>query len=178
MKTVAAFAHDQLSGTDIDYYAVQNGACIIGETVSLSIAMPDTSLVSMGTLVAHLIRLHGNEADKNNNLFCAWIMNNFGETNFKASLGGFHQYRYSLWLSDDTDSERCVRRIQANTGGERERFVLYGLRPLRIGERCFPKQRAGASPTRCFLPYSIDAKPVFSASFFSASVSLIPLVLT
>ena len=47
----------------------------------------------------------------------SWPMNNFWETNFKASLGGFHQFRYSLILTDSTDPEEIFAALKAvNTG--------------------------------------------------------------
>ena len=44
-------------------------------------------------------------------------MNNFWETNFKASLGGFYQFHYSLRLLSQTEPEACFQIARAeNTG--------------------------------------------------------------
>ena len=44
-------------------------------------------------------------------------MNNFWETNFKASLGGFYQFGYGLQLSDATDAETAFREMEAINEG-------------------------------------------------------------
>ena len=54
---------------------------------------------------------------KNTDPVYAWVMNNFWETNFKASLGGFHNFRFALRLLDETDPEKCFSTAKAeNTG--------------------------------------------------------------
>lgn len=104
---------DQLPGTCVDFYAVQNGLCLAGEDASLLIGLPDTPLVTMGPLEAHEIKLCGEEGVDNLAEPFAWVMNNFWETNFKVSLGGFHEYRYSLSLSGPTEPAEAFRRLEA-----------------------------------------------------------------
>lgn len=94
---------DQLPGSCIDFYCVQNGAMMTSDKSSLLIAMPDTPLCSMGTLKAHPIRLAGEDGTPNDDLLYSWVMNNFWETNFKVSLAGFHQYGYTLYLPDTNE---------------------------------------------------------------------------
>lgn len=103
---------DQLPGSCIDFYCVQNGAMLAGEDSSLLIGMPDTPLCAMGTLEAHPIRLAGEAGTPNDDLLYSWVMNNFWETNFKVSLAGFHQYSYSLHLSDTTDPKEGMAQLQ------------------------------------------------------------------
>ncbi|WMJ89168.1 hypothetical protein [Anaerocolumna sp. MB42-C2] len=88
---------DQLPGTCVDFYAVQNGVAFCQEDSSVLITTPDSPLVSYGTLKAHPIKLMG-EGSTNCDEVYSWVMNNFWETNFKASLGGFYQFSYSLNL--------------------------------------------------------------------------------
>ena len=104
---------DQIPGSCGDFYAVQNGLCLSGEDASLLIGLPDTPLVSMGPLEAHEIRLCGEPNMDNIADVYAWVMNNFWETNFKASLGGFYQFHYSLELSDTQDVQAAFRKAEA-----------------------------------------------------------------
>ncbi|MCX7970129.1 MAG: glycosyl hydrolase [Negativicutes bacterium] len=91
---------DQLPGSCTDFYAVENGMAFVGGQRSLVIATTDAPLISLGTLAAHPIRLAGEPGCNNIDHLYSWVMNNFWETNFKATLGGFHEYRYSLLLAD------------------------------------------------------------------------------
>jgi hypothetical protein len=91
---------DQLPGTCTDFYALQNGMCYQSKESGLIITTPDTPLIAMGKIEAHEIKLYGQDGVNNIDDVYAWVMNNFWETNFKVDLGGFHQYRYSLVLSD------------------------------------------------------------------------------
>ncbi|MFZ2540103.1 MAG: glycoside hydrolase family 38 C-terminal domain-containing protein [Oscillospiraceae bacterium] len=104
---------EQLPGSCVDFYCIQNGVAFVGDSSSVLITMPDTPLISMGTIKPHPITLAGQEGVKNNDHVYSWIMNNFWETNFKASLAGFHQYSYSLMLTDDTNAEECFALAKA-----------------------------------------------------------------
>ena len=74
-------------------------------------------MISMGPLTAHDIRLAGDPLLKNTHPVYAWVMNNFWETNFKASLGGFHTFRFALRMLNETDPETCFAAAKAeNTG--------------------------------------------------------------
>lgn len=108
---------DQIPGSCIDFYLLQSGMCFCGKNGSVVIATPDTPLIAMGSLNAHKIKLHGDSGIKNNDDVYSWVMNNFWETNFKADLGGFYQFRYSLISSDDESPEAalCTAREACNS---------------------------------------------------------------
>ncbi len=100
---------DQLPGTCTDFYALQSGMCFCGKDGSLVIATPDTPLITMGDLRAHEIRLAGESGVENIDDVYSWVMNNFWETNFKVSLGGFHQFRYSLLSTGETTPADAIQ---------------------------------------------------------------------
>jgi hypothetical protein len=107
---------DQLPGTCTDYYAVQNGVAFIKDNSAVLISTPDVPLVSMGALETHAIKLMG-DGVKNNDDVYSYVMNNFWETNFKASLGGFYQFRYHLNLPDTNNPEEIFRISEAVNEG-------------------------------------------------------------
>ncbi|WP_300684316.1 glycoside hydrolase family 38 C-terminal domain-containing protein [Acutalibacter sp. 1XD8-36] len=108
---------DQLPGTCTDFYLLQNGVAIQKKDVSVLLGMRDMPLATMVEIKAHPIKLCGEEGVRNDDTLYAWLMNNFWETNFKASLGGFHQYRFTLALSEQRKPERLFRELEAINGG-------------------------------------------------------------
>ncbi|MDD3360922.1 MAG: glycoside hydrolase family 38 C-terminal domain-containing protein [Hespellia sp.] len=117
---------DQLPGSCRDFYLIQNGAWFTGERGSVLVAMPDTPLVAFGGLRAHPIVLSG-ETEAKSEMMYSWVMNNFWETNFKVDLGGFHQYRYSIFSLEETDAER-IREIAAQQNRGLFTFQSFLLR--------------------------------------------------
>ncbi len=99
---------DQLPGSCTDFYALQSGMCFCGKDGSVIIATPDTPLITVGDLRSHEIVLSGEEGADNIDDVYAWVMNNFWETNFKVSLGGFHQFRYTLLSTFETSPEDAM----------------------------------------------------------------------
>ena len=108
---------DQIPGTCTDYYETQNAVVWTREGGALMLELPDAPMISMGSLLPHDIRLAGDPLQKNTDPVWSWVMNNFWETNFKASLGGFHQFRYSLRLLDTDDPEACFAQARADNTG-------------------------------------------------------------
>lgn len=115
---------DQLPGTCIDFYALQNGLIFEREKSTVVLACKDVPLVAMGALEAHPIRLMGDEGVSNRDQVYSWVMNNFWETNFKASLGGFYQFRYELLASDRMEPEEAFARAEALNEGVLQ-FYLF-----------------------------------------------------
>ena len=103
---------DQLPGTCIDFYAVQNGVAFCTESSSILITTPDAPLISFGTLKAHPIKLMGENVENCDEVY-SWVMNNFWETNFKASLGGFYQFSYSLNLMQGNNATEIFQAGEA-----------------------------------------------------------------
>lgn len=103
---------DQLPGTCVDFYAVQNAVSFAGSDSTVILTVPDTPLLSFGTIKAHPIKLMGEDV-KNCDEVYSWVMNNFWETNFKASLGGFYQFHYSLILTDSTEPKAVFAQAEA-----------------------------------------------------------------
>ena len=116
---------DQLPGTCADFYAVQNGAASVGKDGAVLVAAQDAPLMSMGTLQAHAIRLAGEGLPNADELY-GWVMNNFWETNFKASLGGFYQFRYTLQLTEETDPQKIFRLAEAINEGVLTFYAFEG----------------------------------------------------
>ncbi len=104
---------DQLPGTGTDFYCIQEGMAYVSKEQGLAIAMPDTPLIQLGSLEHKEIVLHAEnqKIDDGEHLY-SWVMNNFWETNFKATLGGFYEFNYSVYWGEDlnkpTDAiEKC-----------------------------------------------------------------------
>ena len=108
---------DQIPGTCTEFYETQNAIAWLSGEGALMVELPDAPMISMGTLEAHDIRLMGDPVQKNTDSVHSWVMNNFWETNFKASLGGFHSFRYSLRLLEETDPARCFELARAENNG-------------------------------------------------------------
>ena len=116
---------DQLPGTCVDFYAVQNGAAFAGKDGAVILAAQDAPLMTMGTLEAHPIKLMG-EGSPNTDELHAWVMNNFWETNFKASLAGFYQFRYTLQTTGTTDPEQIFREAEGINEGVLTFYAFEG----------------------------------------------------
>jgi hypothetical protein len=86
---------DQLTGSLADYYCLGEGAAYITAHDGIAIAMPDTPLIQLGSL-NHGFRLLNGDAklQQDPGHLYAWVMNNYWETNFSATLGGFYEFRY------------------------------------------------------------------------------------
>ena len=101
---------DQLPGTLTDFYSVQEGVAVTSADGGIAIATPDTNLVQLGALepgarhVAGAPELEGVKPD-----MYAWVMTNYWETNFAASLGGFYEFRYAVtWGAELADAPRAL----------------------------------------------------------------------
>lgn len=115
---------DQLAGTCIDFYALQNGMVFEREKSTVILASKDVPLVAMGSLQAHPIRLMGDEGVSNHDEVYSWVMNNFWETNFKASLGGFYQFHYELLAADKMAPKQAFEAAEAMNEGVLQ-FYLF-----------------------------------------------------
>lgn len=109
----------QLPGTGTDFYCIQEGFCFTGKNNWVAVAMPDTPLLQTGPIEHHRILLQGHpDLAKGPHLPYAWTMTNYWETNFKATLGGFYEFKYSiLWGNERQSAEESIRHCHAvNTG--------------------------------------------------------------
>jgi len=97
MDALTRLRKDQLPGSLADYTAVGEGAAYISKEQGIVIAMPDTPLIQVGAL-EHKYRLLNGDArlEQDPAHLYAWVMNNYWETNFAATLGGFYEFRYYI----------------------------------------------------------------------------------
>lgn len=106
---------DQLPGTGTDFYSLQEGMAYTAKDHGMIIATPDVPLIQMGTLAHKPIVLH--EEDKavgDGDHLYSWVMNNFWETNFKASLAGFYEFKYSIcWGEAFKEPEEAIKQCNA-----------------------------------------------------------------
>lgn len=110
---------DQLPGSLADYYCVGEGAAYVGDKEGLVIAMPDTPLIQLGSLEyeARLLSGHAKLAEDPAHLY-SWPMNNYWETNFAATLGGFYEFRYYVaWGEAYNTSEKSLEACRSMNAG-------------------------------------------------------------
>ncbi|MDQ6417955.1 glycoside hydrolase [Paenibacillus sp. LHD-117] len=109
---------DQLPGTLIDYYCIQEGLAFVGADRSIMIATPDTPLVQLGTLEYGKRLLHTQQSDETDRQLYVWAMSNYWETNFKATLGGFYEFRYCVQSAEDIQAvEPAIGQCRAMSSG-------------------------------------------------------------
>lgn len=103
---------DQLPGTCMEYSMFDDGLAYVGPQGSALIASYDVPLFYFGEIAHHPIRLCDNREENNRRPVYSWVMNNTWETNFKMDLPGFGEYRYTLWLSGETDPQRAMEELR------------------------------------------------------------------
>lgn len=109
---------DQLPGTNMEFYLLQNGIVMEGKEKVLTLAVKDAPLVTFGSLEAHPIRLcDGKDQEKNRAEAYSWVMNNFWETNFKVDLGGFYEFTYILSRHDKCTIKSAMEICAADNEG-------------------------------------------------------------
>ncbi|MCM3109600.1 glycosyl hydrolase [Lederbergia lenta] len=128
-KTGSVFrpAIDQIPGSNIDFYLLQNGMIFKNKDQDLLVALKDNPLVTLGTLAHHEIELSNEQTKiKNKDLVYSWVMNNFWETNFKVDLSGFYEFDYQLYLSGDNEApEALIEKCQELNEG----LVAFAYNP-------------------------------------------------
>jgi len=118
---------DQLPGACVDFYALQN-AVVFNSAAPIVLACTDAPLVTMGPLEAGPVRLMGEGAPNVDEVY-SWVMNNFWETNFKASLGGFHQFHYELAVLEGSTIETAFEVAETMNEGVLQ-FCVFDGEPL------------------------------------------------
>lgn len=109
---------DQLPGTNMEFYLLQNGIVLEGKEKTVTLAIKDAPLVTFGDLEAHPISLcDANNVEKNQAEAYSWVMNNFWETNFKVDLGGFYEFAYTLSTHDKCPAKEAVKICAADNEG-------------------------------------------------------------
>ncbi|SDW76730.1 glycoside hydrolase [Paenibacillus sp. CF384] len=101
---------DQLPGTGLDFYCIQEGLAVITQGRGLLIATPDTPLMQTGDLAYGQRLVQGQQQEGDKHPLYAWVLTNYWETNFKATLGGFYEFRYTVeWGSHIDSAEKAIQ---------------------------------------------------------------------
>lgn len=105
---------DQIPNTLTDWYCVQEGFALVGEADGLAVAPHDSPLIQTGPLTPGDRHLHDPATPTPDPEFLyAWAMTNYWETNFEASLAGFHEFRFSLtWGQSDGTPESPLNQVR------------------------------------------------------------------
>ncbi|WP_067625132.1 hypothetical protein [Alicyclobacillus acidiphilus] len=122
---------DQIPGSLVDYYCVQEGIAFILPTtvaegtthpnhfIGIAVGVPDTPLIQVGPIEYGDRLLQGHpDLEQDPEHVYSWVMNNFWETNFKAEVGGFYEFRYHVaWGPEFQDPNVAVQHChQMNVG--------------------------------------------------------------
>ncbi len=98
---------DQLPGTQSLFYTTQSGYTLKGEALNIHVNLKDTPLLHLGTLEPGLAKIHDGSLPNVDSQY-VWAMNNYWETNFATSLGGFYRFDYSIGLSHENEDGRTL----------------------------------------------------------------------
>ncbi len=86
---------DQIVGSCKDWYSAQNWVALFGKKLMLALTAPDSPLFMFGGINAGKWLTH---IELNGRVF-AYLMNNYWNTNYKASQGGDFSFRFFLFSS-------------------------------------------------------------------------------
>lgn len=117
---------DQIPGSCLDYTSAQEGMFwhSANDREALILSMTDTPLVQLGTLEHMPRKLHTMQSADSRPTTYAWILTNYWETNFKATLGGFYEFRYAVERHRRMDPEQAAKTLHASTG----QFTIHRIK--------------------------------------------------
>jgi alpha-mannosidase len=102
-----AFDRDQLPGACRDWVAAESWVAVAGAEGCLVLACPDAPLFQVGGF--NYGRGIKNAGGLDQAFLLAWPMNNYWNTNFRASQPGFIRLRYELTWLNQFDPAECAR---------------------------------------------------------------------
>ncbi len=109
---------DQIVGTCLDYYCIQEGLAYLSNNRGVLIATPDTPLVQVGPLANRQRYVHGQHDGGDARHLYAWVLTNYWETNFKATLGGFYEFRFIVNWNKNMDSvQKAIQKCHSFNSG-------------------------------------------------------------
>ncbi|MGN1142386.1 MAG: hypothetical protein ACI4TF_14400 [Oliverpabstia sp.] len=109
---------DQLPGTNMEFYLLQNGIVLEGADKVVTLAIKDAPLVTFGSLEAKPVCLcDGKNKKLNQSEMYSWVMNNYWETNFKVDLGGFYEFSYVISTHEKMAKEEAIKICEADNEG-------------------------------------------------------------
>ncbi|WMJ23900.1 hypothetical protein RBG61_04320 [Paludicola sp. MB14-C6] len=108
---------DQIPGTCMEYYTVDNGVIYTGKESNVLIQCKDVPLIYMGEMKHHPIVLCDNKPENNKRDVYSWVMNNTWETNFKMDLSGFTEYCYTVDIIKATNINNSFETLKDNAFG-------------------------------------------------------------
>lgn len=103
---------DQIPGTCMEYYLIDNGLVYETKENSILIQTKDAPMIYTGELKHHPILLCDNKEENNKRDVYSWIMNNIWETNFKMDLSGITEFCYSLNMIKTQDAASSFKAMK------------------------------------------------------------------
>ncbi len=88
--------YEQLPGSNKNYFSFQRWIDISNQKYGITWTSPDAPLVEIGSITSDPIVVGWIKNISFSNTFFSYVMNNYWETNYKASQGGPVTFRYSL----------------------------------------------------------------------------------
>ena len=109
---------DQLPGTCRDFYSVQTGAVWSDRDFSVAVGTTDSPLLTLEKMASvPVVLCDGGDYKHNREHVYSWVMNNFWETNFKASLGGAYEFSYTVTADYGKTPAEMLERCRAGALG-------------------------------------------------------------
>jgi len=108
--------HDQLPGSNKNYFSVQRWVDISNKNYGVTWVSPDAPLIEVGEIASDPIVFGWKKRVNPTQTIYSYVMNNYWETNYKASQEGPVTFRYSMTAHPDfnpADAERfAIERSQ------------------------------------------------------------------
>lgn len=170
--SVVHLPEHQLPGSCRNYITVQDWISLYGESEGVALFTPDTPMIEIGKITVDPVVLGWKRSILlESNLF-SYVMNNYWETNYKASQSGVHEFRYIIYPYSKFD----VRDIELKS-----RIITKDLLTVPLGDTNIPnlkKQEVKVTPEWAVyhLKYSPEYKTyllrLFNPSYEDVKVSV------
>ncbi len=160
---------DQLPGACRNYITVENWADVSSQKYGITWVSPDAPIIEIGQISTDATAFGWTEKLQPSRTLYSYIMNNYWETNYKASQEGDFTFRYILFPHEGFDAVQSERRAIE----QRQPLIAVPCRPDIRAMRLFPlwdHTSVNLMNVRTSGDGKGTALTLFNSSFQSASV--------